>query len=311
MYVRRARMEDQASASSGYMYHSDSNGPTSYVHFSGTSGDLSHFGYPPMAISHYTQEIPEAHESFEHYYPDYHHSDYYFNPYSHLHHGLFDDFDIDKYGYGYGYGKELDDFKYGKGDGEKYDTSKYFDGGEKGQSGYKSNEEYEKGSKGKHDKEAHKGYYSKKGGDKEGHHESSEHYGSKNEAAKGSKGESFSESSGHKKGSKTTGYHKVYHKDEYKKDHSFYDESDKRGHHDKYGNADSHHSSENGAFEKGGHSAAGFHENEQGKKGAFDKGYYDVNDSKFLGQTGGNKYHQHHSEIGKDGGEAIKKWFGY
>lgn len=317
MYVRRARMEDQAVGSSGYMYRSDSNGPTSYVHFSGSAGDLSGYGYPPIAITHSLDAIPEMYSNVQQYYPETYASDYK------------QDVDVrggiaaveaeaekQRQAYDQDLTKSriitLDNGSEGsEGSGENYDVSKYSGEGEKGEKGYENVDKYDEGSQGKHEKEEDKGFYDKKGGNKEGYHESSGHYGSKQEAAKGSKGESFSESSGHKKGSKTTGYHKVYHKDEYKKDHSFYDESDKRGHYDKHGNAQSEHSNENGAFAKGGHSAAGFQEDKQGKEGAYDKGHYDKNDSKFLAEEGKNAYHENHSDFGKESGTNNGESFGY
>lgn len=97
-----------------------------------------------------------------------------------------------------------------------------------------------------------KGYHDQSGGTKQGHNDQGQFYASNHEEGEGNKGQQFQEAKGHKKGSKTTGYHKVYHKDEYKKDHSFYDESDKRGQFSRYGDEAAHHSNEKGDHKEGG-----------------------------------------------------------
>lgn len=51
----------------------------------------------------------------------------------------------------------------------------------------------------------------------------------------GESGGKFKEQKLHKRGIKTTGYHNVFHKDEYKKVHTFYDDADHRGNFKKFG----------------------------------------------------------------------------
>ncbi|KAK5643947.1 hypothetical protein RI129_007792 [Pyrocoelia pectoralis] len=174
-----------------------------------------------------------------------------------------------------GYFSNLSNFKHNgfvvtKGD--NYGESHNEENGQDGHKGYNTEEKYEKGSQGKHDNENNKGYYNKDGGDKNSHHESSEHFSVDNEAAKGSNGGSYSESGGHKKGSKTTGYHKVYKKND-------------------------------GALEKGGHSDVKFHETNQGENGDYDKGHYDVYDSKFRDHQGKEGHRENYSGYAKDSKE--------
>ncbi|XP_031341003.1 uncharacterized protein DDB_G0290685-like [Photinus pyralis] len=261
IYVREAEVQDQNSASTAYAYNSNS-GPVSYAYFSkGFGGENVNF--------------PQYYEP-------------YYQLYEHLGYNV-----PKRYGYG-----GLDGYVLHN--GEDYGGSHFLQRGHAGQKENNAQESYNKGSQGKHDNENHKGYYNNERGDKSGHHESAEKFSNQNEGGKSSNGGSYSVSGGHRKGSKTTGYHKVYKKNEYKKDNTFYDESDKRGHFNKYANADSYRKGESGALEKGGHYDAGFHESKQGENGDHDKGHYDVVDSKFSDQQGKEGYRENYSGYAKD-----------
>ena len=58
----------------------------------------------------------------------------------------------------------------------------------------------------------------------------------------------------------------MYHKDEYKKEHHFYDEDHKEGFKKAHGSEHEHHEAAKGGHEKGGHHASGKHEESHGKK---------------------------------------------
>ncbi|KAF5296253.1 hypothetical protein FQA39_LY12590 [Lamprigera yunnana] len=286
LYVREAKMGDQTSESSSYQYTSNSFDPN-YVKF-------NNLYYPS-----YLQNVPQNYENFQYYYPDFKSFQRVIpNEYSY-----WPTLYKDSYIYGLGNNKDLDrskNYQFVHNNGDTYDNVHHTEKGKEGNSAYKNVEEFDKGLKSKHDSESHQGYYNTKGGDKDGHYESSTYFTKDNEADKGSKGGSYSESSGHKKGSKTTGYHKVYNKDEYKKDRSFYDESDRRGNFNKYASSDSNHERKEGDFEKGGRSNYGFNEANQGENGSYDKGHYNANNREFSDQQGKDEYQENNSNYKED-----------
>lgn len=201
--------------------------------------------------------------------------------------------------------------KFVKGGGSNYGDAKESSHGEKGSTAYKTIDGYSQGAKGLHDKQGHKEHYNEEDGHKKAHHDVAGHYGKKEEAAQGSEGASFSESSGHKKGSKTTGFHKVHHKDEYKKDHTFYDESDSKGHFNKHGNSNSQHSSEKGGFEKGGHEDGAYQQANKGVKGFKDEGKYVDQDSGYKGEEGKHTHHKDYASYDQKGEQQEGKEHGF
>lgn len=68
----------------------------------------------------------------------------------------------------------------------------------------------------------------------------------------------------HKKGSKATGYHKKANKDDYHKEHEFYDSEDKKGDHKKYGSEHEYHEAEKGEHGKGDKHESGYDEGHKG-----------------------------------------------
>ena len=145
--------------------------------------------------------------------------------------------------------------------------------GEKATKGYKVAEKFDKAEKGEEEKAHHAGHYDATAGSKKGELDEHKKYSEIEKAAKGEKGENFAKSEGHKKGHKTTGFHNVYHKDEYKKDTSFYDDEHVSGHEAAFGNEGSRHAEVEGAHEKVEKLDEQFHEDERAKKGAFTNGH--------------------------------------
>lgn len=116
-----------------------------------------------------------------------------------------------------------------KEDGSEYGEEDFSKKGEEEHKGYKNDHEFSKGEKGHYEKGDHQSHYEHEGGKKGSEYDEADHYGEHHEGEKKEKGGKFGEKKKHKKGSKTTGYHNVYHKDEYKKDHTFYDDGDHKG----------------------------------------------------------------------------------
>ncbi|KAG5887137.1 hypothetical protein JTB14_024246 [Gonioctena quinquepunctata] len=179
-----------------------------------------------------------------------------------------------------------------KGGGSNYEDAEKTSRGEKGEQGYSDRDEFAKGLTGRHDNEQKKDSYDVSAGNKRAHQEQDGHYASRHQSGEGSKGGSFSNEGSHEKGSKTTGYHKVFHKDEYKKDHSFYDKADKKGHFNRHGNFDTKAAAEAGAFAKGKNLEAGFKEGKFGAKGLREKGHYLDESKGYKGAKGDEKYYK-------------------
>lgn len=125
-------------------------------------------------------------------------------------------------------------------------------------------------------------------------------YGRHDEAAWGEKGSSYRRTTYHKKGQKTSGFHKVYHKDEYKNDTDFYDESHKKGYFDKHTAADGHFNSATGDVKKSEHGESGFDSENSGKKGYYDTGHVEDRKQGFNKEKDANSFHASHDSYDSD-----------
>ncbi|RZC40206.1 hornerin-like [Asbolus verrucosus] len=316
VYMKRSEVEDQESSASGYAYQLHSGGPLAYAAYPGTLGGLNHFGYPPLTLGRYVQELPLQLPLTTQYKPQTPLGVVPLNSYGLPAHPAAYALNtvplqIPKLSAAPVPVVAADVSNFVKGGGSSFSDASQNSHGEKGSAGYKSVQEYDKGSQGKHDNQAHKEHYSEEGGNKAAHQEVGAHYGKKEEAAKGSEGASFSQSDSHKKGSKTTGFHRVHHKDEYKKDHTFYDESDSRGHFSKHGDFNAHHANEKGAFEKGGREEGAYQAGEHGEKGFLDKGKYVDQNSGYKGEEGKEAHYKDFQEYAKKGEQLASKEHGF
>lgn len=73
----------------------------------------------------------------------------------------------------------------------------------------------------------------------------------------------------HKKGSKTTGFHHKANKDDYHKEHKFYDSEEKKGDHKKYGSDHEFHEAKKGSHKKGEKHDSGYDEGHKGTKKSY------------------------------------------
>lgn len=94
--------------------------------------------------------------------------------------------------------------------------------GKNSKKGYKKEFKFSKGDKGSYSRENNNGEYDEEGGKKASHYDGHDNHSEHDSAAKNEKGGKFEGKQHHKKGSKSKGYHNVFMKDEYKKDHTFY-----------------------------------------------------------------------------------------
>lgn len=171
--------------------------------------------------------------------------------------------------------------------------------------------EFANGLKGKYGHNDAKGFYGLEGGKKFTEGGASNSYADHHQNRKSHRGGAFSDAKGHDKGSKTTGYHKVIVKDEFKKDHSFYDKADKRGNFNKYADYDANAKARQGAFKNGANHNSGFKGVGYSSKGASDKGKFEDENSGYKGAEGEEKYYDRQAEFGNKGGKSFGSVTGY
>lgn len=195
--------------------------------------------------------------------------------------------------------------------GSNYGLEEHSKHGHEGSNGYNKAHEFSKGDHGHHENQEHSGFYENNGGKKASNYNEGNNHHEFHEGATDSKGGKFGEKKHHRKGSKTTGYHNVFHKDEYKKDHTFYDDADHSGHYNKYGAGHEYYNNDAGKYNKGGHHESGVHQDHYGKKGYSDKGHYDSADAGYKGSHGLENHHAHQSDYAKKGGSQSESDHGY
>lgn len=201
--------------------------------------------------------------------------------------------------------------KYNEDGGSAYEGDYYKKKGESSKKEHDSEHKFDKGEKGDYAKENHEGNYEEDAGNSKSNHDEGAYHGEHHQGEKASKGGSFGEKKHHKKGSKTTGYHNVFHKDEYKKDHTFYDDSDHKGNFYKYGDEKKWHNADEGKLVKGGHDQHGYHEQHKGKKGDYAKGHHESEDEGYDKKHGYDHHFYHDEDYGKKGGHQGGSEHGY
>ncbi|XP_045480424.1 uncharacterized protein LOC123684937 [Harmonia axyridis] len=303
MIVKRSEYGDQKVSASGYTFQSNGDGPVEYSSYTLDNGNVQNgpFGYfgphqnlrelrPYQIRSPYTYyNGDQTYGKFYQHVPNYYQR-------FHLGSGTPVEYSLPLFkNQLHNYGLHGGNYASINQNGRAFEGANNQIEGSKGEKGYKNQESYDNVAKGKHLVDKNQKQYSEKGGNKENDEENSGYNSQASESAKGIRGGSSGDSSRHRKGSKTTGFHKVYHKDEYKKDHSFYDEKDSSGHHDKYDSHDSKYAKGSGEFENGKKSKAGHREADYASKGYHDQGrYLDENDGRSKEQ--GNSAHFDNNE---------------
>lgn len=214
---------------------------------------------------------------------------------------------IGEYG-GAGFDKEK---HYEKDGGKKFVQAHKAEGGEKEEKGFKKEEVFDKGLAEKHGHKEKKAEISEKGGEKQGHIDQSKHYGEAHKANEGEKAFSVVKKGGHKKGKKTSGFHKVHHKDEYKKDEVFFDESHDGGEHEESAHEQEKHANEKGGSAKKGHIDSAYHENHGIKKGEQDHGKHYKEEKGHQKEAGHSGHHDEQSEYAKKAGVEEGEKYGH
>ncbi|KAL0128972.1 hypothetical protein PUN28_003983 [Cardiocondyla obscurior] len=195
--------------------------------------------------------------------------------------------------------------------GEKYSAAQNSAHGEKGDKGYNKQVEFDVGERGQHDKSRQQEFYDVKTGQEKRHDNVARNYEHHDETESGKKNSSHGQTSYHKKGQKTKGFHKIYHKDEYKKHTDFYDESHKEGYFDKHSVADEHHNAAEGSFERGGHHESEFDDENSGKQKFYDKGYNQNRDKGYNKEKGDDSSHNNYENYSFDEDTRSTRKHGY
>jgi hypothetical protein len=201
--------------------------------------------------------------------------------------------------------------KYEKGGGESFKEHHFSKHGEKGDKGYKKHHDFDEGEMGHHGKEGKKGYFDNESGHKKEHHSEGKKHGEVHGQLHGEKGVKYGEAEGHKKGHKTSGYHNVFHKDEFKKEHKFYDDAHKHGYKDKHGGYHTDHGKKHDHESNGGFHDAAFDQGHKGDSGTYKKGHFDQDHKGHKGASGHESHYNHHEDYGKKGGHSDKKKYGF
>lgn len=173
---------------------------------------------------------------------------------------------------------------------DEKDTSTHKEKNYTTSNGYKNHHNYDQSEKEINDDKEYKNKYKKNSEKKNKSFDEKNNHELYDENDKQIKGEKFDERKKYKKGSKTKGYHNVYHKDEYIKDHTFYDELD---HHGKFKAYDKAHESYNDENEKSkkGKNLKSDNENDHKKhEEKYKKGYQNQHDTGYKSNHGHDKY---------------------
>lgn len=212
-----------------------------------------------------------------------------------------------KHGHKSGKKDEQDSFEASEKGFEKSGGSKYNEE-ERKKKGWADSKEYNhfdsfgKGKKGHYDEEDYYEFDDSKYGKKA----SKDQHGHKHAANKGENSGKFDEKKSHKKGSKTTGYHNVFHKDEYKKVHTFYDDADHKGKFKKYGSDHSQHESDAAAVKSNNHHKSDSDEHNDEIKRKTKKGVHSTEDTGYGWKYGNDRHHSDEKKHSKKGGKRHK-----
>lgn len=296
-----------APGATGYIYRSDNNGPASLIQLGSALYQQPHAFAPPIPILQQLVEKP-VYEEVPALLP-------YVAAQPIAVEDAEDDDDDNADGEDSGDyigGEEID---YGhaheKGAGSDYGEENHAAHGEKGSKGFLSKGHHAKGQSGHYGKEHQEGYASEAKGEKGSHHNEASAGGKQHEAGGSYSGGDHGHKKHHSKGEEVTGYHKVYNKDEFKKDHDSYDVADKSGHFNKFGYQKGQHGTEAAAHETGGNHDSGYEKDAFGKAGSFAKGNHDEKGAGHSADAGHESHYNHQEDFGKKGGSEAAKDYGY
>lgn len=308
--ISAAHVNYVAPVASGYIYRSDNNGPPSLIQLGAVPYQQPHAFAPPLPLAQplkleaieaydlepatlpYVAAKPIVVEDIEE-----------------------DDDDSDESSEEYLDSGDLVGLDHGhaheKGAGSEYSEENHAANGEKGSKGYNSKGHHAKAESGHYDKEHNEGYSSEADGEKKGHHDEVDVHGKHYEAGNSYKGGDNGHKKHFSKGEDITGYHKVFHKDEFKKDHDFYDVADNSGHFKKHAYENEEHGAKKGGHKEDGHHDAGLDKGSYGKAGFHAKAHVDEAELAHSAEEGHESDYKHQEDFGKKGDSGHEKEYAY
>ncbi|XP_066144182.1 uncharacterized protein [Euwallacea fornicatus] len=203
-----------------------------------------------------------------------------------------ENYPIYPYASGYDHPKKQEENSFIKTAGKIYNDFLKWKFGDKLDKGYNVVDEYSKGVKGKFNNQYAKGYYDNTGGNKNSFYDKGTQFNGDVAGGAIVLGGALGEKEFHDKGSKTTGYHKMYHKDDYNKQHKFYDKADRKGHFVKYGDFQATKDQAAGQWVDGVLHAERNGENKYGIKDQSDKGKFEDTSKGFNREDGQEGFYQ-------------------
>lgn len=221
----------------------------------------------------------------------------------------FGDYDKDFSDYLHGLGHFEHGIYHGYGEGSDYGAKSHDDDGDKGYKGYASKHHYDKGGAGDYHTKKYESYSISGGGDHKKGYDDADSYGKGHLGGHGYKGGDHGHKSTHNKGEEVDGYHKVFDKDEYKKDHDDYDAEKVEGGFNKFADGLAYHGSDAGGFKKGGSGDSRHDEGGFGKDGFHKEESGDEHGAGQSSEAGGESSHHHEGESsGKSGAYGGKSY---
>ncbi|KAF9422192.1 hypothetical protein HW555_002001 [Spodoptera exigua] len=338
MVMVRTTGSDLQPAATGYIYKKESDGPASVVKM-GESEVIEHFSKLYTKPEAYKAPLPAAAGPFyakeededkaasdateEHVKPVEEnideHDDHIDGIAAENYDKIFEEY-AKKYGSGYkndfsdyihGLGHFDHGIYHGYGGGKDYGLKGYHGYGEKGHEGFGKQHHFEKGDAGNYHSEEHDGFAVSKDGGNKHHYDEADAHGKHYAQGHGYKGGDHGYKADHSKGEAVDGFHKVFDKNEFKKDHDFYDAEGVKGNHHKYADGHASHGSAAGGFEKGGSHDSGHIEKGFGKEGFVDKESGDEHGAEHSSEAGGESHHHHGAHFGAKGAEHAGKSYGF
>lgn len=322
MVMVRTTGSDLQPAATGYIYKKRSNGPASVVKMDESEilEQLSKFYDQPKvyaapdkesdenkAASHsneYVIPVVEKQEEKEHidgiadedYGKEYEGYDDYKKKFTDYLHGL---------------GHFEDGIYHKHGSGEDYGSKGHHEYGEKSYKGFGAKHHYGKGDAGDYHTEKYDSFYvTGKGGHKKEYDEENK-YGNQHAAGHEKKGGDHGHKEEHSEEEKLEGFHKVYDKNEFKKDHDFYDGEGHEGAYKKYGDGHSYHGSKGTGHEKGATHGSEHHDAESGKEGEHEHDSGDSHDDGHSSEAAGSSEQYGHKDFSSKGGSYDGKGYGF
>lgn len=200
---------------------------------------------------------------------------------------------------------------YEHGEGSDSGSKSHHEHGDKGYKGYAKSHKYGKGGAGDYHTEKYESFAVSGKGGLDKHYDEAEENGKDYEHGHGYKGGDHGHKSAQSKGEAIDGYHKIFDKDEFKKDHDFFDGTEHGGDFFKYGNGHADHGSDSSSHEKGHTHESEHDEGDFGKYGYKSKYSGDEQGHSHSGEERTESSEHHHGDFGAKGGHHSGKGFGY